>query len=424
MKKFKSGVKAVALSVAALALAACGSQSGTSSTATTKVTTEVKEATTITFWHAMNGPHEKALTKLTEDFMKANPNIKVELQNQSSYKDLQAKLNATFTSKQNLPTISQAYPGWLYDAAASDLLVDLKPYTSNETIGFKAGEAPIETLMQGAQIEGKQYGIPFNKSTEVLFYNKTLLDQYGVSVPKTLEELKTAAQTIYEKSGGSVVGAGFDSLNNYYAIGMKNENVDFNSSLDFASDASKKVVNYYADGVKAGYFRIAGSDKYLSGPFGNQKLAMYIGSSAGEAHVSKPATENGFTYGVAARPEKVNIQQGTDVYMFSNATDAQRTAAYLYMKYLVSADAQLYWAQQTGYMPAVESVVKSDAYKNSTSKVPGVLEETTKELFSIPVVQNADAAYTELRTIMENILATGTADFAALKTQLSQVWSK
>lgn len=423
MKKFKSGVKAVALSVAALALAACGSQS-TTSTATTKITTEVKEATTITFWHAMNGAHEKALTKLTEDFMKANPNVKVELQNQSSYNDLQAKLNATFTSKQNLPTLTQAYPGWLYDAAQVDLLVDLKPYVTNETIGFKTGETPRESLMQGAQIDGKQYGVPFNKSTEALFYNKTLLDQYGVAVPKTLEELKTAAQTIFEKSGGKVVGAGFDSLNNYYAIAMKNQGVEFNSSLDFASETSQKVVNYYADGVKAGYFRIAGSDKFLSGPFSNQTLAMYVGSTAGESFVAKGASDKGFTYGVAARPEKVNLQQGTDVYMFSSASDVQRTAAFLYMKYLVSADAQLYWAQQTGYMPAVESVLKSDAYKNGTSKVPAILEETTKELFSIPVVQNADASYSEVRTIMESILATGKADFAALKSQLSKVWSK
>lgn len=423
MKKFKSGMKAVALGVATLALAACGSQNTTTQT-DTKITTDVKEPTTITFWHAMNGPHEKALKKLTEDFTKANPNITVELQNQSSYKELQAKLNATYTSKSNLPTITQAYPGWLYDAAQAELLVDLKPYITNDKIGFKKEEMPLEALMKGAQIEGKQYGVPFNKSTEVLFYNKKLLDQYGIKVPTTLDELKVASKTIYEKSNGEIVGAGFDSLNNYYAIGMKNKGIDFTPSLDFSSKESQSVVNYYADGVKEGYFRMAGSDKYLSGPFANQKLAMYVGSSAGEAHVAKPAAEKGFEYGVAPRPDKINIQQGTDLYMFSNANEAQRTAAYLYMKFLSSSQSQLYWAQQTGYMPAIESVLKSDAYKNSTTKVPAILEQTTKELFAIPVVQNSDAAYSEVRTIMESVLATGKADFETLKTQLSKVWSK
>ena len=55
-----------------------------------------------------------------------------------------------------------------------------------------------EVLLDGAKIDGKQYGIPFNKSTEMLFYNADLLKEYGVEVPKTLEELKEASKTIYE----------------------------------------------------------------------------------------------------------------------------------------------------------------------------------------------------------------------------------
>ena len=79
-------------------------------------------------------------------------------------------------------------------------MVDFKPYIENETIGFKKGEEIRPELMEGAKIKGVQYGIPFNKSTEVLFYNADLLKQYGVKVPTTLDELKEAAKTIYEKS--------------------------------------------------------------------------------------------------------------------------------------------------------------------------------------------------------------------------------
>ena len=61
-------------------------------------------------------------------------------------------------------------------------------------------------------------------------------------------------------------------MNNYYAIGMKNKGVDFNKDLQLDSDESKKVINYYAEGVKDGYFRIAGSDQYLSGPSQTNKL--------------------------------------------------------------------------------------------------------------------------------------------------------
>ena len=428
--KFKSLVKATLATASVVALGACSANSTNSSQSAKKdIVTEVKSETTITFWHAMNGAPEKALQKLTDDFMKANPNIKVELQNQSTYKDLQAKINSTLTSPKDLPTITQAYPNWLFNAASQDTLVDFKPYIENETIGFKKGEEIRSDLMQGAQINGVQYGIPFNKSTEVLFYNADLLKQYGVKVPTTLDELKEAAKTIYEKSNHEIVGAGFDSLNNYYAIGMKNKGVDFTKELDLTGDASKEVIKYYADGIRDGYFRTAGSDKYLSGPFQNKKIAMYVGSSAGESFVAKGAKEAGYEYGIAPRPEKYNLQQGTDIYMFEGSTtEEQRTAAFLYLKFLSSADSQLYWAQQTGYIPTIASVLEKDAYTKSNSKVPAILGEATKNLFSIPVVENSDPAYAEIRTILEKIFATQNGNVDQLiqdsKAQFDAAWNQ
>ena len=78
----------------------------------------------------------------------------------------------------------------------------------------------------------------------MLFYNADLLKQYNVEVPTTLAELKEASKTIYEKSDGQVVGVGFDSLNNYYAIGMKNQGVDFDKDLALDGKESQKVIDY------------------------------------------------------------------------------------------------------------------------------------------------------------------------------------
>ena len=428
--KFKSLVKATLATTSVLVLGACGNSASNSQKETkADIQTEVKEETKITFWHALNGKLEETLTKLTEEFMAKNPNVKIELQNQSSYKDLQAKINSTLTSPKDLPTITQAYPGWLWNAADQDQLVDLKPYLENSTIGIKDDAAIRSELLKGAQINGVQYGIPFNKSTEVLFYNADLLKEYGVKVPTTLDELKEAAKTIYEKSNHQVVGAGFDSLNNYYATGIVNKGVQFNKELDITGKESKEVVSYYAEGIKEGYFRTAGSDKYLSGPFANKQIAMYVGSTAGESFVAKGAKEAGFEYGVAARPEKYDLQQGTDIYMFEGSTtEEQRTAAFLYLKFLSSAESQLYWAQQTGYMPTIASVLEQDAYKNSGSKVPKILADATKNLFSIPVVENSDPAYSEVRTILEKIFKTENGNVDQLvtdsKAQFDAAWNQ
>ena len=61
-------------------------------------------------------------------------------------------------------------------------------------------------------------------------------------------------------------------------------------------------------------------------------------------------------------------------------------------------------------------------------KVPQQLEEATKELFSIPVVENSDNAFNEMRTIMENVLANTDKDTDQLITdsvpQLEDAWNQ
>ena len=419
--------------VAGLALIATGCSKGNKEdSSAANIPTKITKKTTVTFWHGMNGGQRAELEKLTAEFEKKNPNIKIKLENQGSYIDLQAKVNSTLQSPNNLPTITQAYPGWLYNAVKSNMLVDLSPYINNSKLGWgSAAKSNIRTeLLDGAKIQGKQYGIPFNKSVEMLTYNKDLLDKYGVKVPKTMSELKAASKKIYEKSNHKVVGAGFDSLSNYYVLGMKDEGVNFSKNINFTGSKSKKVINYYADGIKAGYFKTAGSAGYLSGDFSNEKIAMFVGTSAGEGFV-KMGVGNKFQYGVAPRPSKYNMQQGTDIYMFNKGTAQQKAAAFMYIKYLLGKDQQLTWADKTGYIPVTNKVINSSAYKNSTkTKVPAQLDKAMKHLYSVPVVKNSNAAYTQLNSIMQNIFAQAkkgqswNSQIDAGKTKFQSAWNQ
>lgn len=406
--KFKKALAAAAVAtLAMISLSACSNKGGSSDSSSTKIPTKITKKTTITFWHGMHGNQESTLKQLTKDFEKENPNITVKLENQGSYQDLQSKLNSTLQSPKNLPTITQAYPGWLMDAADSKMLVNMTPYINNSKIGWgSAKKSDIrQELLDGAKINGTQYGIPFNKSIDMLTYNKTLLDKYGVKVPTNMAELKKASETIYKKSNGKVVGAGFDSLANYYVLGMKDKGINFSKKINFTGTDSKDVINYYAQGIKKGYFETAGSAGYLSGDFSNQKIAMFIGTSAGESYVKK-GVANKFEYGVAPRPSKYTMQQGTDIYMFNQGNADQKAAAFMYIKYLLGKKQQLTWANATGYIPVLNSVANSKEYKDNTdSKVPGQLAKAMKHLYSIPVVKNGNAAYNGLYPIMQNIFA-------------------
>lgn len=409
MKFSKKLTMATVATLALVGTAACSNGgSNSSSSSSEKIPSKISKKTTVVFWNAMTGVQQSTLKQLTSEFEKKNPKITVKLENQGAYNDLQAKINSTLQSPNNLPTITQAYPGWLWNAAQNKMLVNLTPYINNKNVGWGSASASgIRTeLLDGAKIKGTQYGIPFNKSIETLTYNKTMFKKYGIKkVPSTMEELKDVSETIYKKSNHKVVGAGFDSLSNYYTLGMKNEGVNFSDKINFSGATSKKVINFYADGIKKGYFRTAGSEHYLSGPFANEKVAMFVGTSAGEGFV-KQGVGNKFTYDVAPRPGKYTLQQGTDIYMFNHASAEQKAAAFKYIKFLVSKSSQLKWANATGYIPVNESVVKSAAYKNNKSiKLPAKLEDSMKHLYSVPVSKNSNAAFQQLNSILQNIFA-------------------
>ena len=406
--KISKKLAAVAIADLALVTAACSNGGSNSSSSSDKILSKITKKTTVVFWHGMTGVQQSTLQSLTKEFEKKNPKINIKLENQGAYNDLQAKINSTLQSPKNLPTITQAYPGWLWNAAQNKMLVNLTPYINNKNVGWGSAKASdIRTeLLDGAKIKGTQYGIPFNKSIETLTYNADMFKKYGIKkVPTTMEELKQVSETIYKKSNHKVVGAGFDSLSNYYTLGMKDEGVNFSDKINFSGSTSKKVINYYAYGIKKGYFRVAGSEHYLSGPFANQKVAMFIGTSAGEGFV-KQGVGNKFTYDVAPRPSKYTMQQGTDIYMFNQSTAEQKAAAFKYIKFLVSKSSQLKWANATGYIPVNNAVINSSAYKSNKSiKLPAKLSDAMKNLYSVPVEKNSNAAYSQLNSIMQTILS-------------------
>ena len=432
--KFHKKMALIGASVLAVASLSACSNNNSSSKSSSKIPTKISKKTTINFWYSLTGTSQSALKKLTKDFEKKNPNITIKLQSQGgNYSDLQAKLVSGLQSPKDLPTITQAYPGWLYNAAKNNMLVNLTPYVNNKSVGWGSykNSGIKKALWDGANIGGTQYGVPFNKSVEVLFYNKTLLDKYGVKVPSNMSQLASASAEIYRKSHHKVRGMGFDALNNYYMMQMKETyGKDFNKNLNFAAKDSVKAINYYANGVKAGYFMQAGTQKYMSTPFNNGQVAMFIGSTANEAYL-KQGLKKGYVYGVAARPSTMNVQQGTDIYMFKKATAIQKSAAFKYLKFLTSKSSQLYWAKQTGYMPVNTAAINDTTYQAAkNSKIPAIIAKTSKNLYFLPVTKNATAAYDQVNANMQTILAKAskkqswTSDIKTGKNKLDAAWKQ
>ena len=379
-------------------------------------TEEEKEAepakegqTEVIFWHAMGGGQGEALEGLVADFEAENPDVKITLQHQGGYGDLNQILVATMQSPKDLPTITQAYPDWMLQFSEAGMIADLTDRVNGED-GITDYEDILEGVRDEIEQDDKIIGIPFNKSTEVLWYNQDLFDELGLENPANFEELKEVAKKIKEEKG--IPAFGWDSLSNFYVTYLKNKGIEFGPDLDVTSPESIEAINYYLDGIKEGYFRIAGTDQYLSGPFANEQLAGYIGSNAGEVYV-KEGVEGKFKYAAQAYPAEKAVQQGTNVYMFEGASDEQKDAAFRFLKFLASKDSQIKFGLATGYMPARTSAVEAEEYKNSDSEIPKILEEASTKLFSRPLVPGSQQAYNDVASKLEEILSNPDSDVEA-----------
>ena len=74
-------------------------------------------------------------------------------------------------------------------------------------------------------------------------------------------------------------------------------------------------------------------------------------------------------------------------------------------------------------------MLESAEYKNSNSKVPAAIAEGKKELFSIPVIENADSAYSEITKIQEKVYSDVNGSsvdkvLEASKAEFQSVWNQ
>lgn len=406
-------------------------------TVESSVAPEISSPVTVEFWHGMSAKLGETVELLADEFNKtvgAEKGITVVPVFQGGYTDLKQKLTASIKAG-TAPVISQGYSNYIAEFMQAEVVVDLNPYIYDSKVGIENFEDIFPGYRaENCQLDGKTfYSLPFNKSTEVIFYNKTFFEENGYEVPKTWDEMAALCKTIYEKTGKP--GMGYDSLDNYMITMIQQyggKYTDAQGHIYYSqNDAAVKAINLYKESFDKGYWRIAGEDKYLSGPFGNGDVFMYIGSTAGASYI-KP---NGFEWDSAPIPcvssdKKAAIQQGTNVFLMNqNKSDTEVYAGYEFIKYLVSKDANFIWATNTGYLPIRKSVVESSEYKEyldtttDTTKVSGPAQGDYyfyEPGFFTPNYSSYDVRVS-LRTALEDVLLNGTDAKAAVDAAYSKL---
>ena len=327
-------------------------------------TLDIPKGTAINFWHAMSGADGEAVDFLIAKFNETNEyGIEVVATFQGKYGDLDRKMIAVLSGGE-IPHMAQGYANNIVQYQASDMIVQLDSYIFDENFGVVDFEDIIEGYRNenSAYVDGMFYSLPFNKSTEVLYYNKTFFEENELTVPTNWEELASvskAATAILRKPA-----FGYDSLANLFITWTQQaggEYTDSQGNVMFDNPQAREALTFFKTGIDAGYFRTAGEDGYMSGPFNDGKAVMFIGSTPGSAYVGNDT----FEWDAAQVPfgkEKKVIQQGSNMFMLKS-NEAEQAATFEFMKFVMDTENTAQWAILSGYLPVRVSARDLPVYK-------------------------------------------------------------
>ena len=408
----------------------------------------------IKFYTTMGDSLQKIFNTYLEDFNVLYPNIKVVLDPIGGYDQVRDQIKMELATGEH-PNVAYCYPDHvaLYNKAKgvytldsfidSDVEIDVpeldeatgepkvgedgKVIYTKERLGLS--EEQKADFIEGYYNEGKQFGngymytLPFSKSTEVLYYNKTFFDANNIQVPTTWSELFTVCQQIKSIDPLSTP-LGYDSEANWFITMCEQLGSPYTTPLGkkadhflFNNDTNKQFIETFRQMYSLGYIttqKIYGS--YTSGlfvetdPTANRSY-MSIGSSAGATHQRPKKNDAGeypFEVGIASIPQidaangKV-ISQGPSVCLFKDDDPQKIIASWLLIKYFTtSIDFQAEFSMGSGYVPVIKSVSQHPEYVKFLAGADGgngiaalsakVCMEQEKYYFTSPAFLGSSAA--------------------------------
>ena len=324
----------------------------------------------ITFMEAMaSGTQKPALDLLTKRFEKQNPNINVTLIAEPNYGVLLQKEQASVAAGQP-PTIGQAYENWAAAFADAKAIVPIGGYVNSRTVGVKPKDQ--KAIWKGVWKDlflpdGKIWMWPFNKSDYVMYYNADKLASAGQPVPKTWVQFATVAKALTKNGNWAwstdtgTPAAPADGTIVMLALIKANGGswIDANNKPTLDTKAAIKALGYLADLKKSGALQL-GTNYPGETALGANRSAFDLSTIAGYPY--ELAADGGkFSMKVAALPSgrngQGNAMAGTNIVIFSKASNAQRVAAWKFMKFLSEPRQTAYWAEATGYLPVTREAL-------------------------------------------------------------------
>ncbi|MFI1501517.1 extracellular solute-binding protein [Streptomyces platensis] len=363
MRRGIRGVTATAL-VAGLALAATacgGGDSGSGGDSGGEL------SGTVTFWDTSNDAEKATYRKLAEGFQKDHPKVHVKYVN-VPFGDANAKFKNAAGGNSGAPDVMRTEVAWVADFANLGYLAPL-----DGTPALDKTDDYLPQAVGSTKFKGKTYAAPQVIDTLGLFYNKKLLKDAGVEVPKTFDELAKAAKKIKSKTGATALylrgddpywflpylyGEGGNMVNardkvveiddgaGVRAFKTIKDLVDSKAAVTDATDGQENQLKALKDGTVA---------MAVDGPWDIE------GARAGKAFKDRK------NLGVAPVPggstAQGSPQGGWNLSVYAGSKNLQ--ASYAFVQYMSSAKVQQETNEKLSLLPTRKSVYEVPAVKSN-----------------------------------------------------------
>ncbi|QBP76395.1 ABC transporter substrate-binding protein [Herbaspirillum huttiense] len=339
----------------------------------------------ISFYYpvAVGGAVTKTIDSMVADFEKANPDIKVKAIYAGTYQESIVKALTAFKGG-TPPTLAVLLSTDLFTLIDENAIVPIDSLASSAEDkkwidGFYKG------FMENSQTEGKTWGIPFQRSTIVMYYNKNLFKEAGLNpdkAPANWNEMVEAAKKLTKRDaagnvsqwGVKIPSTGFGYWM-FQAMTASNDTILMNSAgtkTYFDKPGAVQALQHWVDLTTKDKVMPAGSIEWGTTPkdFLEQKAAM-VWTTTG--NLTNIRTNASFPFGVAMLPgikHPGSPTGGGNFYVFNKTSPAEQQAAMKFIRFATEPARAAQWSIATGYVAPRQDAWDTPEMKKYLQDVP------------------------------------------------------
>jgi ABC-type glycerol-3-phosphate transport system substrate-binding protein len=431
------------ISTASLALTGCNgggaASSGTIEGVGPSELTEPESPITITYAGAAYAADQ--IQPVLDAFEAAHPNITVEYES-VPFDDFNSVLAARLTNA------SDAIDVFDVDMPRTDAYV-ARGWLADLTATFPELEESVDPgSFEAATVDGKTVTMPYQTSTNLMYFNKTLLDAAGIPAPSADPEERLTWETVTEQAtaaqaAGAQYGIIFDQIDRYYQLqplaesagGGPGASGDGNLTPEVNNEGWKKAFGWYGSLFENGLSPRGVAVAETPNMFAAGQTAFFVG---GPWWGGQFVAEAGLDFGVAPFPafeggDAATPTGGWSLGLNPQATPEQANAAAIFMKFMGIDDGG--YAQYLTALAVPPSNVEGgakffDAEVFTDPRFAGVVDLMKSELANTSVLRLQTVGYVEFEDVMTKTFSdiiNGTDASTALDTaaeDLTEAWAK